>query len=33
VAKFLEDLGYEKPEERPEAVYLYKGKMRGFNFF
>jgi hypothetical protein len=26
-------LGYEKPEERPEAVYLYKGKMRGFNFF
>ena len=26
VAKFLEDLGYDKPEERPEAVYLYKGK-------
>ena len=24
--KFLEDLGYGKPEERPEAVYLYKGK-------
>ncbi len=26
VAKFIEDLGYDKPEERPEAVYLYKGK-------
>ena len=26
VAKFLEELGYDKPEERPEAVYLYKGK-------
>jgi len=26
VAKFLEDLGYDKPDERPEAVYLYKGK-------
>jgi len=26
VAKYLEELGYDKPEERPEAVYLYKGK-------